>query len=76
MLSSTTDKITPSRSTIIRRVLVRLACFAIAECWLNAANLDTLADYQEFMQKDAAVTIVQHQFIEKANFGEIIALVG
>ena len=75
MLSSTTDKITPSRSTIIRRVLVRLICFAVAECWLNAANLDTLADYQEFMQKDLAVTIAQHQIVEATDFGAIIALV-
>jgi hypothetical protein len=75
MLSSTTYKVAPSRSTIIRRVLIRLICFAIAECWLNAVNLDTLADYQEFMQKDLEVTISQHQIVEATDFGAIIALV-
>jgi hypothetical protein len=39
-----------TRIRIILKAIARLTCFTIAECWLNAVNLDTLADYHEFIQ--------------------------
>jgi hypothetical protein len=76
MLSHTHHKASLSRSAIIRRVVVRMICFAIAECWLNAVNLDTLADYYEFMQGQLDVTIAQHQVATIDSFEVHAALLG
>jgi hypothetical protein len=55
---------TPQRRTqIILKGLARLACFTIAECWLNAVNLDTLADYHEFIHDQLMREISQQQRI-------------
>jgi hypothetical protein len=43
------------------RFLMRLGCFVIAEYWLNVANLDTIADYNEFIQNQLMAQIQQSQ---------------
>jgi hypothetical protein len=54
---------TPRRQQVILKGLARLACFTIAECWLNAVNLDTLADYHEFIHDQLMREISQQQRI-------------
>ncbi|MFM2432510.1 MAG: hypothetical protein RLZZ511_3724 [Cyanobacteriota bacterium] len=45
------------------RFFVRLSCFVIAECWLNAVNLDTIADYNEFIHNQLMAQIQQSQMV-------------
>jgi hypothetical protein len=45
------------------RFSVRLSCFVIAECWLNAVNLDTIADYNEFIHNQLMAQIQQSQMV-------------
>jgi hypothetical protein len=59
--------ITTRPATILKGIL-HIACFAIAECWLNAVNLDTLADYHEFIQNQLMREISQHQAIAQVSF--------
>lgn len=73
MLSTTSPNPQPQRREIIAKVLMRLSCFIIAEFWLNAVNLDTLADYHEFMQGRMAIAVAQQQTITQVRFGYIIA---
>ena len=73
---STTSPNPNNRRTIITKVLVRLSCFVIAELWLNAVNLDTLADYHEFMQGRMALEVAQQQTITRISFNQAPALFG
>jgi hypothetical protein len=63
MFPSTAPQSSPSRTQTILKGIVHLTCFTIAECWLNAVNLDTLADYHEFIQNQLMLEISQQQRI-------------
>jgi hypothetical protein len=45
----------------IQRLLIHVTCFAAAECLLNVADLDTLADYYEFINGQAQIAMISHR---------------
>jgi hypothetical protein len=45
----------------IQRLLIHVTCFAAAECLLNMADLDTLADYYEFIQGQTEIAMISHR---------------
>jgi hypothetical protein len=57
--------------TIIK-LTVHVAAFAAAECLLNVAGLDTLADYYEFLSGERAIAIADRRLVT-ANIGHLEA---
>jgi hypothetical protein len=48
----------------IRKVAVQLTMFAVLECVLDAAGVDTLADYSEFISQEREALIANHTAAE------------
>jgi hypothetical protein len=61
MLSTTSHK-QSGIGQVISQIVVKAVCFVAAECLLNAAGVDTIADYYEFIAGQAEVEIAAHQF--------------
>jgi hypothetical protein len=49
----------------VSKLLVQATFFVAAECLLNAAGLDTIADYYEFVNGQSEIEIVSHQSFNK-----------
>ncbi|MBE9033474.1 hypothetical protein IQ266_27460 [filamentous cyanobacterium LEGE 11480] len=75
MLFNQAQNQSTTTATIAARVLIRLSCFIVIEFWLNAVNLDTLADYHEFMQRQLAIEVTQQQTIAQNSFNATPVLV-
>jgi hypothetical protein len=55
------QKSNQSLGQVVTKFVVKASCFVAAECLLNMAGLDTLADYYEFIAGESQVEIISHQ---------------
>jgi hypothetical protein len=71
------QKSNQSLGQVVAKFVVKASCFVAAECLLNVAGLDTLADYYEFIAGESQVEIISHQsYVPAALFNQQPTTIG